>query len=435
MKVRFVVHMVLAACFSSLSHAETIFPAVDCVIIPSKTVDISAAVPGVIKTLFVERSEEVHKGQLLSELDSRVEQANVELSRVRSKMSAEISAEEVNLKYDKLQSRRVNNLKQKNLTSAQNKDEAARLEKVTYWRLKQAKDTLKTRQLELARAIAQLEETKVYSTLDGVVAQVYKAEGEYIEDQPIMRLVQLNPLHVEAVLPMEHYGSVQKRMIGGVFSEVDPNNELQANVIIIDPVGDTASGTFGVRLTMDNPENKIPAGMKCVLKLKSNMLNADEALQSTPKNGASASDQKVDLTNAFSFGPFDNESAAFRTEQMLRNKGYAFERRDESVSQVKGYLVLLANDYQKSAHQLMSEFKRSDVSGMMLLPRRSYDGRLSFGAYDGAKMAALRQQNLSEKGIRSEVVSRYSDKPRIWLDVTDITEQHKMAVLKKIREI
>jgi hypothetical protein len=250
-----------------------------------------------------------------------------------------------------------------------------------------------------------------------------------------MRLVQLNPLHIEAVLPMEHYGQVQKNMLGGVFSELDPDDELQAKVIIIDPVGDTASGTFGVRLTMDNPENKIPAGMKCVLKLKSNILNPDEALPSSSNNGASASDQKMNLTHAFSFGPFDNESAAFRTEQMLNNKGYAFERRDESVNQVKGYLVLLASDYQKPAHQLISEFKRSDVSGMMLLPRRSYDGRLSFGAYDGAKMAELRQQNLSQKGIRSEVVSRYSGKPRIWLDVTDITEKHKMAVLEKIREI
>ncbi len=480
MKVRFVVPVVLAACFSHLTQAETIFPAVDCVIVPSKTVDISAAVSGVIKTLYTERSGVVRNGELLAELDSRVEQANVELSRVRAGMSAEISAEEVNLKYDRLQSRRVNDLKQKNLTSAQNKDEAARLEKVTYWRLKQAKDTLKTRQLELARAMAQLEETKVYSTLDGVVAQVYKTEGEYIEDQPIMRLVQLNPLHIEAVLPMEHYGQVQKNMLGGVFSELDPNDELQAKVIIIDPVGDTASGTFGVRLTIDNPENKIPAGMKCVLKLNSSMhaqtveeqsnteivsaslpaakthtiekepqystaqrkLPSQDVLPVSssliPQNDLTVENEfpvTLDVLQRHSFGPFKDESILLNAGEILTKHGYVFSRRVEDLSVIKGYLVLLAEGYEQSKRQLMMEFGQRGVSGMMILPRRSYNGRLSFGAYNGPEMANSRHESLTRKGIRSEVITRRKEKASLWLDVDEIAESKITAILDQITDV
>ncbi|WP_028470764.1 efflux RND transporter periplasmic adaptor subunit [Neptunomonas japonica] len=480
MKVRFVVPVVLAACFSHLALAETIFPAVDCVIVPSKTVDISAAVSGVIKTLYAERSGVVRNGELLAELDSRVEQANVELSRVRAAMSAEISAEEVNLKYDRLQSRRVNDLNQKSLTSVQNKDEAARLEKVTYWRLKQAKDTLRTRQLELARAMAQLEETKVYSTLDGVVAQVYKTEGEYIEDQPVMRLVQLNPLHIEAVLPMEHYGQVQKNMLGGVFSELDPNDELQAKVIIIDPIGDTASGTFGVRLTIDNPENKIPAGMKCVLKLNSSMPDQTveeqssteivsaplpavniQAIEKEPKYSAAQSkllsQEKLPVANnlvpqneptvvsalpvtadalqRYSFGPFKDESILLNAGELLTKHGYVFSRRVEDSSVIKGYLVLLAEGYEQSKRQLMMEFGQRGVSGMMILPRRSYNGRLSFGAYNGPEMANNRQESLTQKGIRSEVITRRKGKAIFWLDVDAIAESRVTAILDQITDV
>lgn len=480
MKVRFVVPVVLAACFSHLTLAETIFPAVDCVIVPSKTVDISAAVSGVIKTLYAERSGVVRNGELLAELDSRVEQANVELSRVRAAMSAEISAEEVNLKYDRLQSRRVNDLKQKNLTSVQNKDEAARLEKVTYWRLKQAKDTLRTRQFELARAMAHLEEKKVYSPLDGVVAQVYKTEGEYIEDQPVMRLVQLNPLHVEAVLPMEHYGQVQNNMLGGVFSELAPNNELQAKVIIIDPVGDTASGTFGVRLTIDNPENKIPAGMKCVLKLNSSIPDQTVEVQSNtgavsaappavkthtidkepkysdvnsqlvskaelliPNNQPPQKELVVvnelpvnaDVLQAYSFGPFKDESILLNAAGVLTKHGYVFTRRVEDLSVIKGYLVLLAEGYEQSKRQLMMEFGQRGVNGMMILPRRSYNGRLSFGAYNGPEMANNRQKSLTGKGIRSEVITRRQEKASLWLDVDEIAGSRVATMLDQITDV
>lgn len=475
MKVRFFVSVVLVACFSHLTQAETILPAVDCVIIPSKTVDISAAVPGVISHLHSERSDRVHKGLLLAELDSRVEQANVELSRVRSKMSAEISAEQVNLKYDQLQSRRVQNLKQKNLVSVQNKDEAARLEKVTYWRLKQAKDTLKTRQLELARSLAQLEETKVYSTIEGVIAQVYKAEGEYVEDQPIMRLVQLNPLHVEAVLPMEHYGQVNKNMLAGVYPEIDPDNKLNAKVVIVDPVGDTASGTFGVRLSMDNPGNKIPAGMKCVLKLDSSVPNKKDqskeshaAAQTTQTSVVdSSTDEKREVTEQVvnqpqtvqplidtklieevphsasavateavqkhSFGPYSGESASTPAETVLSENGYAFVRRVEGSTHVKGYLVLLSKDYQQSKRHLMAEFREAGIRGMKVLPRRSYDGRWSFGAYNGPQMAEARQAQLMLKGIRSDVVARRSGEVRTWLDVAKITASQALAVNEQIK--
>jgi multidrug efflux pump subunit AcrA (membrane-fusion protein) len=34
-------------------------------------------------------------------------------------------------------------------------------------------------------------------------------------------------------------------------------------VIVVDPVVDAASGTFGVRLELPNPEHAIPAGLKC----------------------------------------------------------------------------------------------------------------------------------------------------------------------------
>ena len=39
--------------------------------------------------------------------------------------------------------------------------------------------------------------------------------------------------------------------------------EYEAKVTIVDKVVDAASGTFGVRLEMPNPEHRITPGLKC----------------------------------------------------------------------------------------------------------------------------------------------------------------------------
>ena len=41
----------------------------------------------------------------------------------------------------------------------------------------------------------------------------------------------------------------------------------KARVTVVDRVADAASSTFGVRLEIANPGNRIPGGLKCKLRL------------------------------------------------------------------------------------------------------------------------------------------------------------------------
>ena len=283
--------IIFAVLYSVNLHAEDLtFPTVDCVITPSKVIEISAAVPGVVEALYVDRTQPVSKGQLLGELKADVEKANVRLAQARTEMRSELSAEQVNLKYDRLQSSRVNQLAERQLASSQNLDEAARIKQVTYWRLKQAEETLKLRELELTRSQAQLEEKKVYSTINGLVAERYKNEGEYVEEEPIFRLVQLNPLYIETVFPMRYYGKIHKGMTATIYPEIDQEKGYSVSVDLIDSLGDAASGTFGVRLILDNADHQIPAGLKCFLQLDEAQAQPAEA---NIKQEASSSKKEV----------------------------------------------------------------------------------------------------------------------------------------------
>ncbi len=41
----------------------------------------------------------------------------------------------------------------------------------------------------------------------------------------------------------------------------------RVKIVVVDQVIDAASGTFRIRLLLPNPENRVPAGIKCRLRM------------------------------------------------------------------------------------------------------------------------------------------------------------------------
>ena len=241
-------------------------PAVDCVINPYRVVDIASPVAGVIEKLYVERSQQVAAGQVVAQLEASVERANVDLARYRAGIQSEIGLGKVNINFDQLRKKRVDSLLEKQNISLENADQIEREVQLSKWKLRQAKELADIRNLELRKAEEQLRQKSIPAPFDGFVLDTFKYRGEYVEDQPILRLAQLDPLVIEAIVPMENFGAIQAGMQAEILPEVLFKDKLQAEVMAVDRIGDTASNTFGVKLRMPNPENRIPAGLKCVVK-------------------------------------------------------------------------------------------------------------------------------------------------------------------------
>jgi len=238
-------------------------PTVDCVITPYLTVDVSSATPGVIDNVYVERGDQVEQNQVVAVLDSEVEKAAVDIATARSTMVSEVMLGIVNMDYDKLKQQRLSSLHVRDVVSTQDKDEAERNAKAAKLKLQHARDLQRLRQLELRKAEEELQQRSVRSPIQGVVVQRFKYSAEYVEDQPIVRVAQLDPLNIEAIVPMEMFGRIQEGMGADVFPDIVSDEARQATVTVVDKMGDAASGTFGVRMTMPNPGNALPAGVKC----------------------------------------------------------------------------------------------------------------------------------------------------------------------------
>lgn len=240
-------------------------PTFDCVIQPTEVVELSSSVPGIIESIAVDRSDAVEEGQVVAKLQSDVEQAQVDLSKQRAGFDAEIESKRANVGFKKRSQQRTQKLYNKKAVPFHVLDEAKTEAIQAATDLRSAEQTKRMAELELARAEATLALRTVRSPISGVVMERLKSPGEFIEDKPILRIAQLDPLRVEVIVPVGRFGTISTGMRAEVTPELARKRKYIAQVTIVDKVIDAASGTFGVRLELPNPGNYIPGGLRCTL--------------------------------------------------------------------------------------------------------------------------------------------------------------------------
>jgi len=99
-----------------------------------------------------------------------------------------------------------------------------------------------------------------------VVVAVLLRPGELTssnQKDPIVKVMEVDPLNVELVLPLSQFGKIKVGQRARVMPEQPVGGVYSAAVEVVDSTLDAASGTFGVRLKLPNPGGRIPAGVKC----------------------------------------------------------------------------------------------------------------------------------------------------------------------------
>jgi RND family efflux transporter MFP subunit len=238
-------------------------PKLDCLLEPRVTTDISTRAEGVVERFFVDRGDMVEAGQVVVTLDAAVEQATVALAKTRTQLSGDLRASAASLSYGKAKAARFDGLYQQKAVAENARDEARTEAELAAARLLKAQEERRLAELQLQQAEATLALRTIHSPVTGVVVDRLLDEGESVEDRAILQIAQIDPLHVEVIVPVQYFGSVRPGMGGVVRPELPIGGEHQAVVTVVDRVIDAASGTFRVRLELPNPDHKLPAGLKC----------------------------------------------------------------------------------------------------------------------------------------------------------------------------
>jgi len=272
----------------------------DGLIEPYRVVQVGSAVPGVIDSVAVDRGDMVKKDQVLATLQSGVEKATVALARAKAEMEATIKAKQEALEFAERKLERNKDLYSQKALPDQQWDEVETQRLLAEHELTEALDNKQLARLELKRAIEVVERMNIRSPLHGVVVERFLHPGEYVEDQPILKLAQIHPLNVEVILPVEMLGSVKAGMGATVKPEAPVTGFYTAKVKIVDKVVDAASGTFGVRLELPNPDYQLPPGLKCKVvfleleKQATELKKPIENSESSPKGSQDETSREAD---------------------------------------------------------------------------------------------------------------------------------------------
>lgn len=211
----------------------------ECLLEPHLIVNLGSPVEGTVGEILVDRGADVSKGQVLARLNFGVEAATVTLRKAQ----AEFGERKV---------KRNEDLFKKELISASEKDEMETQTRIAQLELKQQQEVLNQRVIR--------------SPINGVVVERFLSPGDRVANEKIMRVAQINPLNVEVVAPVELFGAIKVGTVGELRMDPMVQGAHKAKVVVVDRVIDAASGTFGVRLELPNPGNKIPSGIKCKVR-------------------------------------------------------------------------------------------------------------------------------------------------------------------------
>lgn len=219
--------------------STTDFGQLSCLLEPSKSSDLSSEVPGIIRDLKVQRGDTVKKGQVLMALNSEVEQATLETARAR-------------LDFAERKLQRNEALYKDKLISDHEQDEL-----LTEKRLAQ---------LQVDEALIRLHQREVRSPFSGVITDVLKEPGEYIDDSHFIQLVSLKTLHAQVIFRAAFYGQIKKNMPVTLFTQRTEQG-FSGRIKSMDPVIDAASDTFGITVEIENDNQQLVAGSRCHIEV------------------------------------------------------------------------------------------------------------------------------------------------------------------------
>jgi RND family efflux transporter MFP subunit len=239
----------------------------DCVIEPQQTVKLSSPVAGVIQEVAVERGDLVRRGQVVARLKAGVEEANLALAQAKASSDAPLKSAQAKLEFLRRKHERTEDLVAKKVVAEATFDENLSNARVAEQDVRTAELNARIAELEVKQSEAIVEQRVLRSSIDGIVTDVLLHPGEYRNDQsPILTLAQIDPLRVEVFVPTRFYGQIRNETTAVVEPEAPVGGAYEATVTVVDRVMDAASGTFGVRLRLPNPDFELPAGLKCKIR-------------------------------------------------------------------------------------------------------------------------------------------------------------------------
>lgn len=217
---------------------------------PSAFVDVGAQVSGQLQKLYVEVGDMVEQGQLLVEIDARVQESRVEASRASiAAQEAQLDARRASLELARSNAERQERLMAENATSQLEYDNAVNNLAAAESGLIQLQKQIEQSRASLTTEETQLEFTKIFAPATGTIVSIEMIEGRTLNAAQmapnILRIADLTSMRVEADISEADIGDLRPGMqvyfttLGGgnrrwygTLQQILPTPEVLNNVVL-----------------------------------------------------------------------------------------------------------------------------------------------------------------------------------------------------------
>jgi RND family efflux transporter MFP subunit len=242
-------------------------PGASCLIGPNHSYKLAMATAGALSLVSVERSDKVKKGDIIAQLESGVEQAQVEGARARAATETQIRFKKAVADSTAAKAERLGRLREQAIANQQSVEDAQTAANAAKADYEQAQLDRTLAIFDVKRLEATLERRILRAPATGVITAVDLRAGEYADPaNAVATLTEIDPLRVDVYLPATAYPEVAvgaKAMIAPKEPEAPAR---PAEIITKDPQIDASSGLFLVQLRLPNPDGALPAGVRCAVK-------------------------------------------------------------------------------------------------------------------------------------------------------------------------
>jgi len=203
----------------------------DSILETESAVEVYPESSGLVVSVQAEVGDSVGAGQVIAELENEEQQVNVRESLSR-------------FKHLQSKFKRTEDLFARNLINQQDYD-------TEVFELEQA-------EINYERSRIRLEDTLIRAPVSGVISKRLTQEGERVTASNVLfSILNMDELFAEVNVPGQHMLEIQKGLKAEVVSEIIEGISYNAEVKLVSPAIDSASGTFNVKVAV-NPGSPHP---------------------------------------------------------------------------------------------------------------------------------------------------------------------------------
>ena len=251
--------------------------------------EVPCRAAGVIRTSHLQEGRMLKQGELVVQIDDRLARLEVDrLTREHQKAVKEASTrvelefhqQSVAVAKAELNRAKLSNQRQPGSVAQSEIDQLTLMvqraiaeKDKTEFEIEVRNMTAEIKQVELDAGRQKLEHHRVLSPLDGMIVEVMKQEGEWVESsQPVCRMLRLDKLKTEVKVPAEIALNDLMDAPAEFFPELTSlaGKAFAGRVIFVDPEANPVDASVKVWVEIDNPDLELVAGLTGRLVIKQN---------------------------------------------------------------------------------------------------------------------------------------------------------------------